>query len=91
MATSVSHKKEYMIIFAALAGLTGLELFVPGMEASKVTKGSILGALAVVKAGMVAWYFMHLKAERTWLKVIAAVPIAAFFYAMVLLLEVLYR
>ena len=51
MAASISHKKEYMIIFAALAGLTGLELFVPGMEASKVTKGSILGALAVVKAG----------------------------------------
>lgn len=86
-----SHKKEYIVIFAALTILTVIELFVPDLEASKSTKGSILSALALVKAGMVAWYFMHLKDERKWLRFIALVPFAAFVYAMVLLLEVLYR
>ncbi|MCY4643999.1 MAG: cytochrome C oxidase subunit IV family protein [Bacteriovoracales bacterium] len=91
MAEYVSHKKEYILIFVALALLTVLELFVPEMEATKVTKGTILTLLAVVKAGMVAWYFMHLKEERGWLKFIALIPISAFLYAVVLILEILYR
>ena len=86
-----SHTKEYIAIFCALAFLTFVELFIPELDASKMTKGSILTALAVVKAGMVAWYFMHLREERGWVKFIALVPISAFIYAVVLLLEVLYR
>lgn len=91
MVAGVSHKKEYMLIFFTLAVLTALELFVPDMEASKITKGTILSGLAVAKVGMVAWYFMHLKEERGWLKFIAVIPIAAFLYAVMLILEVLYR
>ena len=91
MATGVSHKKEYILIFFALTALTVLELFVPDMDASKMSKGMILSALAITKVGMVAWYFMHLKEERGWLKFIAFIPVTAFLYALVLILEVLYR
>ena len=91
MAEGVSHKKEYIIIFFALTALTVLELFVPELDASKMIKGALLSALAVAKAGMVAWYFMHLKEERGWLKFIAVIPISAFLFAVVLLLEILYR
>ena len=91
MIKHASHKREYIIIFCALTALTVLELFVPEMDAPKSTKGLILTALAVAKAGMVAWSFMHLKEERGWLKFIAAIPISAFLFAVVLLLEVLYR
>ena len=91
MAEYTSHKKEYIIIFVALTVLTVLELFVPDMDAPKSTKGLILSALALTKAGMVAWSFMHLKEERGWLKFIAVVPISAFLFAVVLILEVLYR
>lgn len=91
MAEGVSHKKEYWMIFAALAVLTILELFIPEMEASKWTKGSLLTALAVVKAGLVGWYFMHLKEERGWLKFIALIPISAFLYYVVVTLETVFR
>ena len=90
-ADAKSHKKEYIFIFGALAILTVVELFVPELDASKMTKGSLLSALAVVKAGMVAWYFMHLKEERGWLRFIALIPLSAFIYATVLILEILYR
>ena len=90
-ASTKSHTKEYILIFVALAILTVVELFVPEMDASKVTKGSLLSALAVAKAGMVAWYFMHLKEERGWLRFIALIPLSAFLYAVVLILEALYR
>ena len=91
MAAKSGHRKEYIAIFVALAVLTVLELYVPEMEAPKATKGLILSALALVKAGMVAWSFMHLREERAWLKFIALIPVSAFLYATVLILEVLYR
>ena len=91
VAKAKSHKKEYIAVFIALAVLTAIELFVPDLQASKSTKVAILFSLALVKAGMVAWYFMHLKDERGWLRFIAVVPFSAFFFAVVLLLEVLYR
>lgn len=87
-----SHKKEYIIIFVALAILTAIEIWVadvPGL--SKMAKGSSLTFLAVGKAFLVAYYFMHLKEETKWMKFIAAVPIMAGFYATVLCLEAIYK
>lgn len=87
-----SHKKEYMIIFVILAVLTGIEIWVaeiPGI--SKFGKGSSLTLLAVGKAFIVAYYYMHLKEETKWMKFIAAVPIMAGVYATVLCLEAIYK
>jgi len=87
-----SHKKEYLIIFVLLAVLTGIEIWaaeIPGL--SKLAKGSALTFLAVGKAFLVAYYYMHLKEETKWTKFIAAVPIMAAVYATVLCLEAMYK
>jgi cytochrome c oxidase subunit IV len=86
------HKKEYFIIFLALAVLTIVEIWaaeIPGL--TKFQKGSALTFLAVGKALLVAYYYMHLKEETKWLKFIAAVPIAAAVYALVLCLEAYFK
>jgi cytochrome c oxidase subunit 4 len=86
-----SHKKEYFIIFALLAVLTIVEIWVADVPLSKFGKGSSLTLLAVGKAFLVAYYYMHLKQETKWLKFIALVPMAAAVYATVLCLEVIYK
>ncbi len=91
MAEGTSHKKTYYIIFGLLAFFTFIELFIPDMNATTMVKGSLLSAVALIKAFMVMWWFMHLNEERGWLKFIAMIPIAAFIYAFVVVLESLYR
>ena len=86
-----SHKKEYFVIFAVLAILTIVELFVPEMDATTLVKGTLLTILAVAKAFAVAWWYMHLNEEKAWLIFIAAIPISAAFYAFVLVLESMFR
>lgn len=88
----VSHKKEYLIIFVILAVLTAIEIWVaeiPGL--TKMGKGSALTFLAIGKAAIVAYYYMHLKEETKWMKFIAAIPIMAGVYATVLCLEAIYK
>ncbi|MFL5784060.1 MAG: cytochrome C oxidase subunit IV family protein [Bacteriovoracaceae bacterium] len=88
----VSHKKEYFIIFVLLGALTAIEIWVADVKGlSKVGKGSALTFLAVGKAFLVAYYYMHLKEETKWTKFIAAVPIMAGLYATVLCLEAIYK
>jgi cytochrome c oxidase subunit IV len=86
-----SHKKTYIVIFIILALLTALEVYIPEIDASKMAKGSSLTLLAVGKAFLVAYYFMHLKEETKWLKFVAAIPITAVLYAVILVVETLVR
>lgn len=87
-----SHKKEYLVIFFVLALLTALELWVAEVNGiTKFQKGSALTLLAVGKAFIVAYYYMHLKEETKWTKFIAAVPIMAGVYATVLCLEATFK
>ncbi len=87
-----SHFKEYMIVFGVLAFLTVLELLIPGLkETSNALKATGLILLAIAKAFVVAYYYMHLNEEKAWLKFIAIVPMAAAVYAAVLILESLFR
>lgn len=86
-----SHKLEYFKVFLVLTVLTAVELVIPGMTISHFAKGTSLTALALGKACIVAWSFMHLKEETRWMKFVAMVPLAAFVYAFVVILESLYR
>ena len=87
-----SHKKEYFAIFFILAVLTALEIWAAELKAlTKFQKGSALTLLAVGKAFIVAYYYMHLKEETKWMKFIAAVPIMAGVYATVLCLEATFK
>jgi cytochrome c oxidase subunit 4 len=86
-----SHTKEYVIVFIVLTLLTVLELAIPGLKTPYIYKAIGLCGLAVAKALVVAYFYMHLKEETAWLKYIAAVPISAAFYAAALVLEGMYR
>lgn len=87
-----SHKKEYIIIFVVLAVLTILEIWVAEVDGiTKFGKGSALTFLAIGKAFLVAYYYMHLKEETKWMKFIAAIPLMAGFYATVLCLEAIFK
>lgn len=85
--TYQSHVKEYMIIFFALGILTIVEVIIPELKLSYLWHAGGLTFLALVKAFLVGYYYMHLKEEQPWLKFIALIPISAFIFATVICLE----
>ncbi|ATH06586.1 hypothetical protein BIY24_01110 [Halobacteriovorax marinus] len=86
-----SHKKLYIIIFFALAILTVVEIIIPELDIAYYLKASSLVGLALGKAFLVAYFYMHLNEETKWMKWIAAVPLSAFLYAAVLIAESMFR
>ena len=86
-----SHTVEYVIVFVVLSLLTGLELAIPGLNTEYYLKAISLVGLAFGKAFVVAYFYMHLKEEKGWLKFIAALPILAVMFAVVLILESMFR
>ena len=86
-----SHTVEYAIVFVVLSLLTGLELAIPGLNVEYYLKAISLVGLAFGKAFIVAYFYMHLKEEKAWLKFIAALPILAVIFAVVLILESSFR
>lgn len=86
-----SHTMEYIVIFIILTVLTGVELLIPGLSTPYAYKAAGLIGLAAGKACIVAYFYMHLKEETAWLKLIAAVPISAVIFAVALILESSYR
>ena len=86
-----SHKKEYFIIFVLLGILTLAEIAIPEMKLAYSVHASSLSALALVKAFLVAYFYMHLKDETRWLKFIAALPAFAFMYATYIVVESVIR
>ena len=85
--THPSHTKEYVGVFILLAVLTIVEIYIPDVISDTWAKGSVLTALALIKAFFVGYCFMHLRMEKKWLWGIALVPIAAAVYAAVVCLE----
>jgi cytochrome c oxidase subunit 4 len=75
MAAEHKHP-NYMAIFWYLAILTVIEIGVVFLPFGKLINGTLLCALAVGKAAMVAMYFMHLKFETRTLGLIAITPLA---------------
>lgn len=75
MAAEHKHP-NYMAIFWTLAVLTVVEIGVVFLPFGKMVNGTLLTALAVSKAALVAMYFMHLKFETRTLGLIAVTPLA---------------
>lgn len=86
-----NHRAEYFKVFILLTVLTVVELIVPNLTLSKFAKGSSLTVLALGKAALVGWFYMHLKEETKWMRFVALIPISAFFYTLFVILESLYR
>ncbi len=82
-----SHKKKYFMIFILLGVLTIAELIAAEAGWSYFWKATSLSVLALGKAFAVAYWYMHLDEEKSWLKFIAAIPMSAFAYAVVVILE----
>jgi cytochrome c oxidase subunit 4 len=74
MAAEHKHP-NYMAIFWLLAILTVVEIGVVFLPFGKIVNGTLLCALAVGKAALVAMYFMHLKFETRTLGLIAVTPL----------------
>src|SRR4029453_9427620 len=68
---------NYMAIFWILAVLTVVEIAVVFLPFGKMVNGTLLCALAVGKAAVVAMYFMHLKFETRTLGLIPLTPLAS--------------
>src|SRR3954447_12951403 len=77
----VESHAPYLKVWAGLAVLTAIEYFY-AMAAKDYFLFLVLGlvGLALVKAGMVGWYFMHLKFEKKWvyLLIVPACVMAVF-------------
>jgi caa(3)-type oxidase subunit IV len=70
-----SHKKTYIKIFVWLTILTAIEVGLALSPLNRFVMISLLVALAVVKAALVAMYFMHLRFEKKTLALIVMTPI----------------
>jgi cytochrome c oxidase subunit 4 len=70
------HHPNYIMIFWWLAILTVVEVGVIFMPIPRMAINVLLGAFALVKAALVAAYFMHLRFEARTLGLIAVTPLA---------------
>lgn len=86
-------RKEYWTIFFVLFVLTVLEVgivFVPGI--GKASMVAALCGLAIVKAGLVGWFFMHLSHDTATLRNSVVIALAIpFFYAVVLIADAAWK
>ena len=77
-----SRTPPYMKVWAILAVLTVDRVLLRGRSSKIISCILVLGLLsmALIKAGMVGWFFMHLKFERKWvyLLIIPACIMAVF-------------
>lgn len=98
--TYVNHKPTYFKIFLALAVLTGIEVAIPFIAHAQPDPHVALGltwsrtallALASAKASLVGLYFMHLKWETRWVRLVALAPACLVFFAVFLIAEQIYR
>jgi cytochrome c oxidase subunit 4 len=60
-AATGASRRTYVLVFAALAALTAVEI---GVTYLPLPRAPILVPLALVKAGLVALFYMHLKYDR---------------------------
>jgi cytochrome c oxidase subunit 4 len=73
--TTTSHTKTYLKIFAALGVLTIIEVLLSQSGMPVTPMVVLLIAFALVKAGLVALYFMHLHYDAKFLSIIAYAPL----------------
>jgi cytochrome c oxidase subunit IV len=69
-STAEHAKRPYLIVFAALAIVTAVELFVYSIPLAHIEIISILMGTATIKGGLVVGYYMHLRYEPRWIALI---------------------
>jgi cytochrome c oxidase subunit 4 len=66
--------KTFVLVWAALLTLTAVTVTVAKSDLGALSTLTAI-AIASVKAGLVLWFFMHLKYEKRLLKLLLLVPI----------------
>jgi caa(3)-type oxidase subunit IV len=90
--SQADHRKVYWKIFVWLFVLTVLEVGVVYVDVGKGTLIALLCSLAVVKAAMVGFWYMHLNDESVGLRWTVAIPMGIpVFYALVLIADSAWR
>jgi cytochrome c oxidase subunit 4 len=74
MTTETHQEPNYWAVFGALAVLTGIEVGIYYLHMARFFFVTALVLLALVKAFLVAWYFMHLRSERWTLAILTVIP-----------------
>jgi len=86
-------RKAYLNVFVVLVALTIAEVgvvYVPGISRGLLVSALVL--MAIAKAGLVLFFFMHLASETRALKLTVLVPFALpAVYALVLIGEAAWR
>jgi cytochrome c oxidase subunit IV len=67
--------KTFVSVWLALLALTAITVTVAGLHLGAFSTLTAI-VIASVKAGLVLWFFMHLKYEKRLLKLLLLVPIA---------------
>lgn len=75
MSTSAHPRPNYGAIFVALFALTIVEIFATKLPVAKIFIVFSLIGLAVLKAALVAMFYMHLRFEKILLTVICLSPL----------------
>ena len=77
-----AEKRKYMIVFGTLAILTVITVLVNRLDVARWMAITIALAIASLKAGLVAAFFMHLISERKM--IYAVLGLTVFFFAVLL-------
>jgi cytochrome c oxidase subunit 4 len=67
--------RTYVVVWLSLLALTGTTITVAGMHIGRFSTLTAL-LIASIKAGLVLWFFMHLKYEKQLFKFMFLIPIA---------------
>jgi cytochrome c oxidase subunit 4 len=70
-----SHRKTYLHVFVWLTILTAIEVGLAVSHLQRFVLITLLCALAIAKAALVAMYFMHLRFEKKTLALVVMTPI----------------
>ena len=87
-------KKNVIIhvsLFLLLIALTLLQIFIKTQSFAAMENNLVQTIIALLKVFIVAFYFMHLKDEALWLKVIAILPLFAVLYTVFVAVESIVR
>lgn len=77
--------KVYIGIFVALAVLTFLTVWVNSLAVSRPLAIGIAALIALIKVGLIAAFFMHLKFEGKWVFGVVALAVVAILILVVLI------
>jgi cytochrome c oxidase subunit 4 len=72
--THIVGTKTFVLVWAALLTLTATTVTVAKLNLGALSTLTAI-AIASIKAGLVLWFFMHLKYEKRLLKLLLLVPI----------------